>query len=301
MKKIFFGLLPFLVFSCLFSGNTTLKAQSVIVIPFFKEGENKRLIIEEDACYRHAERLIKEEYLIQERFQLIDYLTIVRKMKRDGLLMPPSTTGVVEKMIQQADPDIYILADISNFKEGKEHAIRIGLSAHWTNTGKTLSATSLDSGRRYYDDCYLLTQKAMQNRNRADVPKMEVFIQMMKEMMPGDEVQPVQPISILFTNKSEDYNYMNKLNNGKRLYKVIQNWIKAHTVNKKSGGSSSPDLIKFDELLIPVRIEDGDEVSPMDFGSDLLDYLEEFTFEDEDITPSFDFNVIGKTINYTLE
>lgn len=295
MKKI---LLILIICNCI----NTLNAQSTMIIPFFKQGESKQLLIEDDECYKTFETMIKEYFLKEERFQLMDYLTLLRKIKRDGILIPNSSEGAVEKLLQYADPDIYIIADISYIDKGKEHAIRINLTAHWTNTAETLAATTLYSGRRYFDDCFLLLSKLRMDRDLADNNKIEVFIQLMKEMIPGgDGESAFQPISILFSIDNDEYSYTSKLSNGKLLFQEIQSWIKRNAVDKKADADISSNVLRFQKVAVKLTSDDDSVYAPSDYGAELLIHLSTLSFKNSDESLEFEFNVIGNNINYTLQ
>ncbi len=275
----------------------TLNTQSVILIPFSKQGENKQLIIEEDRCYRTFETLVKSYFLKQEQFQLIDFLTTYKNAKQAGIHIPNSTTGVIEKLIQFAHPDIYIVADMSNGIINGEYIYRINLAATWTSTGETLSATALDSGFRKFQDCDLLIKKTMQNRNMEDTLKMKVFIQTMKGMMP--DVKKEFPISIQFNLKNDDYNYTSLLSNGELLFEEIQNFIKNNSANDKADGEISSRLLLFKNVIIPASDKYGNEYTSSTYGAKLFKHLRNLDFDGKRL--EFEFNVIGNTLNFTLK
>lgn len=278
-----------------------LDAQSVVVIPFFKQGQDKRVIIESDECYRAFETLVKESFLKEDRFGLVDYLALVRKMERDDITIPSNSDGAIEMVLKYADPDIYIIADITPFQKGNEYAYRINLTAFWTNTGETLASTILDSGQRYFDDCFLLINKAMLNKDMDGLNKMESFIQTMKEMKVGQASEAAQPISLLFTKKSEDYDYLDRLTNGKLLFQSIQDWLKEHSIDKHCDCDIDSKFLRCQKILIGIEDKDGNKYSPSEFGGNLLIFLSGLTFKEDEIQLDFDFKLAGNNLTFILE
>ncbi|MEO0585336.1 MAG: hypothetical protein AAF135_24190 [Bacteroidota bacterium] len=96
-------------------------AQSVIIIPFYKTGENKRLIIEDEYCFRVIETRIQQAFLQQGDFELIDYLAAIRRIENFTDLIR-SQKDPITLIIQRTEPDYYIVADIA--QEAKPGSVR---------------------------------------------------------------------------------------------------------------------------------------------------------------------------------
>ncbi len=290
MKKKLLTLLAFVLF---FSANTF--SQTTIVIPFYKQGENKVAIIEEDPCYRKVETSIKGLALKEADFQLIDYLAIVRKIGKDRI-RPYPPGDIIKLIVEEADPDIYIVADIENYRgrssmNGKtEYAIRINLTSHQPNTGRTCAATILDSGRRYYSDCHSLIQKAFLNKDETDARKIEVFLQQLVTCMDKSKSVSIK----FFVAESSGSKYTDKLTNGELLVREIINWVKKNSKNHKAKSSFSPTIIDFREILVP------NGQSTADYALDLYSYLTGLPFGTGE-NLEFEFDVSGNTITFTLQ
>jgi hypothetical protein len=282
--------------------STSLNGATAIIIPFYKQGENKISIIEEDPCFRKVETKLIEAGLKKFDFQFIDYLALVRKIGRDQLRNLDSESDLIKKLIQESDPDIYVVADIENYSGRSsnsgitEYAYRINMSAYQSNTGRVIAATILDSGRRYYDDCQGLIDKAFQNKDGNDTKKIEIFLQQLTFCK-------VSSLSIEFIlDSNSGFKYTDKLNNGKILAIEINNWIKENSANKKANPDGiSSNYISYREILIPKKENSDFEYTVQEYGFDLLLHLNELSFPDKEGDWDFDFDLSGNTITFKLK
>jgi hypothetical protein len=279
--------------------NINAFSQTTIIIPFYKQGENKVKIIEDDPCYRKVETKIKEAALKEYNLQFIDYLALVRKIGRDQIRNIGSETDLIKKLIQESDPDIYVVADIENYSgrsssSGKtEYAFRINMTAYQSNTGRTMAATILDSGRRYYEDCQGLIDKAFLNKDETDARKIEIFLQ---QLTTG--VVPSLSIEFILASNS-DSKYTAKLSNGKILAMEISQWIKENSANRKADPAGiGSNYISYREILIPKK--ENAEYTVQEYGFELLLYLSELSFADTEENLNFDFDISGNTITFKL-
>lgn len=276
-------------------------AQATIIIPFYKQGENKQFIIEEDPCYRKVETKIKEAALKEVDLQLIDYLALVRKIGKDQIRNIGSETDLIKKLVQESDPDIYVVADIEQYSgqpsgSGKtEYAFRINLTAHQSNTGRTVAATILDSGFRYYEDCQSLIEKAFTETDEKNLRKIEVFLQMLTT-----KVIPTLSIEFIVESGS-DSKYTRKISNGKLLTQEIVQWIRENSDNKKASAKTNTVYISFREVLMPKREDLNYEYTVSDYALDFYSYLTELSFSGSDKNLEFDFDVAGNVITFKLK
>jgi len=291
MKQLFFLLFTFSVCSI-------AQAQKAVVIPFQKKGEVIRAIIDDDPCYRMIETKIKELALTEGDLQLIDYKALVTKIGKDKLRDIRERGDLIKLLIQESDPDIYIIADVESFKRkhsrtGKmEHSLVLNLTAHQTHTGRTVAAASLDSGWWIPDNCADLMHQIFLSRDENGNRKINTFIEQLL-------VNPQSTVSIHFSlSKSAEYSYMDKLSNDVRLAREIEGFIKKVSPDKevRSDGSGST-FIKFNEVLLPTGKE---KMNANDLMYNLLDHLEQFTFkEGEEL--KFEVDLVGNTITFTLQ
>ena len=284
-----------------FINNINADTGTVVIIPFYKQGENKTAIIEEDPCYRKVETKIKAMALQEADLQVIDYLALVRKIGKDQMRNMLTETDIIKKLVQEADPDIYIIADIEKYKgrstsNGKtEYAIRVNLTAHQSNTGRTVAAILLDSGRRYYQDCHSLMEKAFMNKDDTDARKIELFIQQLI-------INPVSTVSIEFNiAKGSDSKYTSKLSNSQLLVMEIKNWVKKNSANNKSDPQISSTYISFREILMPQKEGAGGAYTPSDYALDFLIHLSSLSYHETSETLEWEFDVSGNIITYTLQ
>ena len=289
MKKTLLTLL-----ALIFLLNVNAFSQTTIIIPFYKQGENKIPIIENDPCYRKVETKIKEEGLKEADFQFIDYFALVEKIGRDKIRDIGTETDIIKLLVQEAAPDIYIKVDIENYtftSRKKEYALRINLNAYQSNSARTCAATILDSGRRYYSDCQSLADKAFMNRDETGARKIEVFFQQLVSCM-----DKPKSVSINFNVTADSAaEFKDKLTNGELLVWEILDWVKKNTKNHKAKSNHSSKIIVIREALLPDNYD-----TASDYTRDLYSFLTGLAFSDTGESLQFEFDVAGNSITFTL-
>lgn len=279
----------------------TITAQSVIIIPFYKKGENRRNIIEEDPCYRFLETKIKNVFLQKEGYGVIDYLATVKKYELDKLYGKGSQSDLKTALLRAANPDVYIIADIEAGSNGSSHWMYINLTAHFTSTGRTIGAVTIDSGYRSYSNCQDLIGKGLIETDASGLPVAQVLLQQIKTALEGS-VNGI-PMSIQFTvDEGSMYHYMTKLSDDELLVQKIKNFVKEKSMDQKSNANIRKTIIDFKEVIIPARHPDTkDAYTPSDFALDLYSFLTALSTEEyPDETLGFDMDIAGSTLYFKM-
>ena len=110
MKK----LLLFLILSCsflnVFSQNTNLP--KIMVIPFTKDGEDLRTILDNDINTRIAIAKVKEGF-DSRGFTTIDFIGKLKSAKDNQVFTMDNQTDIKAKILELSGSDIYIVAETS--------------------------------------------------------------------------------------------------------------------------------------------------------------------------------------------
>lgn len=274
-------------------------AETVMIIPFYKEGENRRIIIESDPCYRTLETKIKEVFLKTEGYGLIDYLAAVKKAKIDK--MYTESTDLKTLLLQQENPDVYIIADMEKMHHNGYEGLYINLTAYVTSTSRTIGAVSLDSGFRKYNDCQSLIGKACMETDANGLSKLEVLVQQIKDGI--DRSTKGIPIFLQFSLAEEcmyDF-YSEVANDDSVLIEHILKYVEENTVDGLASPSAGDKMLKFSEVLIPSRLADGKPNTAMKFALDFRRYLSKLSPADEPQNKfSFKPDVRRNNVYFTL-
>ena len=279
----------------------TCPAQTVMVIPFQKKGEDKRLIMEENTlCYRFLETSLKREFLAKS-LMLIDYRLTLDRLDKTIVLSKRSQRDVVTLLVQKADPDIYITADIERIQQSHrgsgrvEHKMVVNLTAHQTSDASTIAADIFDSGWRYYDECNALTTKLMMDKGLGEEPKMGEFIE---QLLSGreDRTTTVE----FFVDKASKYNYFTPLSDGSVLLQRIMQWLKEHSLDENLNSNISDSYLVFRSLRLTLN-ENSGQVSVGEIAAEFHRYLKSLSVGDEAKSPiNLKVATPGDNIIFTL-
>lgn len=148
-----------------------MEAQAVVqpkimVIPFTKEGEDIRQILDNNENKRIALTKIKEAF--DERgITTIDFLAKLKAMESGNVFNMNNKSDVKSQIIDMSGADIYVEADIicnqnnSTSLDKPETSVKIVMTAYDSATGASLANKIGESGTFYTNDIAKLSMKAI--------------------------------------------------------------------------------------------------------------------------------------------
>jgi len=161
MKKVTFLLL------LVFCGSAILKAQNVVsvqpkimVLPYIKQGEDYRTILEDDVNKRIVLTKIKEAF-DNEGFTTVDLVAKLKSLSQSAAFQEDNQTDLKKMVVEQSGADVYVEAEISCNFSGSGNSVKMILTAYEVSSGNSLSNKVGDSGRFYTSDVGALASKAV--------------------------------------------------------------------------------------------------------------------------------------------
>lgn len=161
--RVFIVILP-----CFYSlaQNNSQQANTVqpkiIVIPYTKEGEDIRTILEKDVNRRIAITKIKEGF-DNRGFTTVDFTAKLKAAKDNNVFTSESQTDIKTQIIQMSGADIYVQAEVNAIRGNNGSSITLVLTAYEVSTGNSLSNKVGESGKFYTDDFSKLASKAVES------------------------------------------------------------------------------------------------------------------------------------------
>jgi hypothetical protein len=134
----------------------------IMVIPYTKEGEDIRTILEADVNKRIAITKIKESF-DSRGFTTVDFVAKLKAAKDNNAFTSDNQTDIKTQIIQMSGADIYVQAEINEQKGQSGNSVAIILTGYEASTGNSLSNKVGESGRFYTDDFGKLASKAVEN------------------------------------------------------------------------------------------------------------------------------------------
>ncbi|WP_154859430.1 DUF6175 family protein [Cyclobacterium xiamenense] len=133
----------------------------IMVIPFTKEGEDLRFVLEEDINRRIAITKIKEAF-DSRSFTTVDFIARLKVAKDNNLFMTDNQTDIKSQIIQMSGADIYVQAEIDDQNGQSGRSVTVLLTGYEASTGNSLSNKVGNSGTFFTDDIGKLTSKAVE-------------------------------------------------------------------------------------------------------------------------------------------
>jgi hypothetical protein len=145
------------------SGGQVVTVQpKIMVIPYTKEGEDLRTVLEEDPNKRIAITKIKEGF-DSRGFTTVDFIAKLKAAKDNNVFTSDNQTDIKSQIIQMSGADVYVQAEVVIDKGASGNSVKLILTAYEASTGNSLSNKVGESGRFYTEDFNKLASKAVES------------------------------------------------------------------------------------------------------------------------------------------
>ncbi len=144
------------------SGGQVVTVQpKIMVIPYTKEGEDLRTILEKDPNKRIAITKIKEGF-DSRGFTTVDFVAKLKVAKDNNVFTSDNQTDMKSQIIQMSGADIYVQAEVITDNSTSGNNVKLILTAYEASTGNSLSNKVGESGKFYTEDYGKLASKAVE-------------------------------------------------------------------------------------------------------------------------------------------
>ncbi len=231
----------------------TVVQPKIMVIPYTKEGEDIRTILEKDENKRIVLTKIKEGF-DGRGVSTIDFVAKLKSIESSNVFNENNKEDIKSQIIDMSGADIYVEAEIvcsqnrTQLNAGKpESSVKIVITAYESATGASLSNKVGDSGNFYTDDIARLATKAISSC-------VDDFLQTMQSKF--TDIAENGRSLMLQIGFDENSNYTMESEVGTQGYLLqdeIELWVadKAYNGNYHMQGVSTTKMI-FDDVKIPL-------------------------------------------------
>jgi hypothetical protein len=250
-------------------GGTSKQVQpKIMVIPYTKQGDDIRKVIESDMNRRIAIIKVKEAF-DKLGFSTVDFIQVVKGFSNDNAVQSTAQEDLKTRIVQQSRCDIYVEIELAT--AGGSQDMRATMTAtSYLAANATSLANKVATVGPYHD---ALMEKVVE---RAATTALEGLIPTMQEKFDGfvaDGVPIRMEISVA-QGAAKDLSQPAGPD-GDDLSDVIRAWLKkaAYKNNYHVGGVTGKHMA-VDEVRIPM-FEPGTNMNydPADFGLELVRYL----------------------------
>lgn len=260
----------------------------IMVIPYTKEGEDIRTILEEDVNKRIILTKIKEAF-DSRGFTTVDFTAKLKTVSNNNVFMADNKSDLKSQVIQQSGADVYVEAEMNEILSSSGNAVKIILTAYEISTGNSLANKVGESNKFYTDDIGKLATKAIESCA-------EDFLNTM-QMKFTDIVENGKSVQINFGfDEDSAYTMSSEVGtNGLLLSDEIELWMEqaAYKNNYHIQGTTDNQMI-FDDVRIPLK----DPVTGNNYNTNKF-ALEIFKFM-RSLNLGIDRDIKGNTIYITI-
>jgi len=267
--------------------NTNVVQPKIMVIPFTKDGEDIRTVLEADFLKREAITKVKNGFDTRG-FSTVDFLAKLKQAK-DEQLFVDAQTDVKSTFIQFSGADIYVEADVHLNPNGK--SAQILLTAYDAATATAYASVVCDSRDHYNTDPETLINAALVSpcpgtshddesltAGRSRGSCLDDFLGILQAKF-MDIVQNGRPIKIDFSlSQTASKNFESKVTvNGAtvQLQDAIDEWLSAYAVkgNVNMQGQTKTALF-YSEVRLPLLDKNGNNLSLNKSGQKITQFLQ---------------------------
>jgi hypothetical protein len=260
-----------------------------MVIPYTKEGEDLRTILEQDENKRIAIAKIKEGF-DSRGFTTVDFVAKLKAAKDNNIFTSENQTDIKTQIIEMSGADVYVQAEVIAEKGQSGSSVKLILTAYEISTGNSLANKVGESGRFYTDDFNKLSSKAVESC-------VDDFLNVMQAKF-TDIVNNGKSviIDISFSSESE-YRMSSEIGDeGLPLSDQIELWMEENAFKNNYHIQGTTDLrMIFDDVRIPLKDHStGNNYNPNKFALEMFKFFRKLELQ-------ISRDIKGSTIYITIK
>jgi hypothetical protein len=278
MKKLKYLLLAFLAPFANFvfgqnaatnsDGQVVTVQPKMMVIPYTKEGEDLRTILEQDENKRIAITKIKEGF-DGRGFTTVDFVAKLKAAKDNNIFTSDNQTDIKTQLIEMSGADVYVQAEVIAERGQSGSSVNLILTAYEISTGNSLSNKVGESGKFYTDDFNKLSSKAVESC-------VDDFLNVMQTKF-TDIVNNGKSIMIDISFAPESQYKMSSEvgDDGLPLSDQIELWMEENAFKNNYHIQGTTDVrMIFDDVRIPLKDQStGNNYNPNKFGLEMFKFF----------------------------
>lgn len=240
----------------------------IMVIPYVKQGEDLRTILENDVNKRIAITKIKEAF-DNRGFTTVDFVAKLKATTTNNVMTNDNQSDLKTMIIQQSGADIYVEAEVDVLMSSSGNSVKIIVTGYECSTGNSLSNKVGESGKFYTDDIGKLASKAIESIA-------EDFLNTM-QMKFMDVVTNGKSIMVIFGFSEDSQMLMSSEvgSQGLQLSDELEMWMEEHAFknNYHIQGTTDRQMI-FDDVRIPLKDPGtGNNYNPNKFALEIFKFM----------------------------
>lgn len=275
MKRIFFFLVISILICPIFStfmanAEQTTVQPKIMVVPYVKEGEDIRAILENDADKRIVLTKVKEAF-DSRGFTTVDFIGKLKSASIHSGMADEQQTDLKSMIIASSGADIYVDTEMIINRSSSGNAVKVIITAYDISTGGSLSNKVGDSGKFYTEDFGKLGSKAIESCA-------DDFLNVMQTKF-NDMASNGKSLNMTIGfDEGSQYNMNSEIGEDMlTLADLIEMWLEknAYQGNFHVQGTTATKMI-VDDVRIPLKDEKGNNFTVAAFGREFLKFARKY-------------------------
>lgn len=258
------------VFAIPARGDQATVQPKIMVVPFVKEGEDIRTVLEEDADKRIVLTKVKEAF-DSRGFTTVDFLAKLKAGSVQSGMADEHQSDLKSMIIASSGADIYVDTEMIINRSGSGNAVKVIITAYDISTGGSLSNKVGDSGKFYTDDFGRLGSKAIESCA-------DDFLNVMQTKF-NDMVRNGKSLNLTIGfDEGSQYNMNSEIGDEMlTLGDLIEMWLEenAYQGNFHVQGTTATKMI-VDDVRIPLKDERGNNYTVAAFGREFVKFARKY-------------------------
>jgi len=267
MRNFFYLFIALHLISTNVFSQAPVQSARIMVIPFTKDGEDIRTVLDNDANRRLAITKVKEAF-DNQGYTTVDFIGKLKSARDNQVFTSDNQSDIQSKIIEMSGCDIYVLTEVDVSKDNTGASVSVVLSSYEVATGNSLANKVGNSGKFYTSDISKLTTKAVENC-------MDDFVNTMNIKFAEIEKTGYSVLVDMSFAEDATVNMTTEIGNDKlALSDVLENWFSKNAQNGSYHiqGTTKLKMI-FDDVKIPVRDQNGNIYTSNRFALELYRFL----------------------------
>ncbi len=244
---------------------------TIMVIPFAKENENLRTVLENDINRRVGITKVKEGF-DKRGATTTDFLAKLKQTQTEKVMEMDNKNSLKQQIIELSGADIYVETEVTQQESGTGNYVTVILTAYDAFTGQSLANKVCNSPKFYTTDYTKLTEKAVD-------ACIDDFLNTMNIKF-GDIVKNGRSLSMNITFAQGSKNDLDMTINDKLLSEIIEDWLAKNAYKKyyHVQGTTATKMI-IDDVRVPLKDEKGNNYRTAKFVAEFRKFLKENQLE----------------------
>jgi hypothetical protein len=242
-------------------------AARIIVVPYNKQNEDIRTVLDDNPYIRTAVSKVKEAF-DQRGWSTVDFAASLRASAANAAFTADRQSDFKSDLLQSSGADFYVQVDVQLSKDDSGTNLTVVVTAFETHTGASFSNKSSSSGRFQTNDMDRLIDRAFDKIR-------EEFLNTL--MVKTDEIREIgRAIKIEFNlDENSKLDFDSQAPQGGYLNEFIEEWVAASAYKGRSNleGVVEKKMI-FSEVRIPLMDQETNKpYNPNRFASEIIKFL----------------------------